>query len=217
MNASASLLDREVEVQTKIGKVRTFGRIARAVCAAIFAFGVVGIAITLIAGVLGVFGVIGPGAHSGMSVAGLERVTTAEFTAAQLSTPALQVWGLLVLGVVTGVGLAVVHQLYRLFGSLAAGDIYTRENVRRLRHVGVLWVLLGLLGIVIPFMAAMFVELGFFLPSIPSNIELEISPPDLLGSFIGAGLILLVSWILDVGLYEKDHAEALQRDADLVI
>ena len=37
--------------------------------------------------------------------------------------------------------------------------------------------------------------------------------------FVGltAGLILLVSWVMDVGLYEKDHADALQRDADLVI
>ena len=32
-----------------------------------------------------------------------------------------------------------------------------------------------------------------------------------------AGLVLLASWIMDVGLYEKEHADALQRDADLVI
>lgn len=40
---------------------------------------------------------------------------------------------------------------------------------------------------------------------------------ELLSSFAAAGLSLLVSWIMDVGLYEKQHAEALRRDADLVI
>jgi hypothetical protein len=38
-----------------------------------------------------------------------------------------------------------------------------------------------------------------------------------LSSLVAAGLILLVSWIMDVGLFAKDHADALQRDADLVI
>jgi len=36
-------------------------------------------------------------------------------------------------------------------------------------------------------------------------------------SFATAGLVLLASWIMDVGLYEKDHADALQRDAELTI
>jgi hypothetical protein len=40
---------------------------------------------------------------------------------------------------------------------------------------------------------------------------------ELLSSFAAAGLVLLVSWIMDVGLYEKEHADALRRDADLVI
>jgi hypothetical protein len=38
-----------------------------------------------------------------------------------------------------------------------------------------------------------------------------------LNSIVSAGLILLASWIMDLGLYEKDHADALRRDADLVI
>jgi hypothetical protein len=39
----------------------------------------------------------------------------------------------------------------------------------------------------------------------------------LFSSFATAGLVLLASWIMDVGLYEKDHADALQRDAELTI
>lgn len=220
MNASAFPLDREVEVQSEIRKVRNFGRSARVVCAVIFGFGLVAVVGTLIFGMLSAFGVIGPfssGPQGGIGVAGLEPVTTGQFTAAELNTNELRMWALLVQGVVAGVGLAAVYQLYRLFGNLAAGAIYTSENVRRLRHVGVLWVLLALLGIVIPLVAAMLVRLGFFLPSIPGNIELQISASESLSSFVGAGLILLVSKIMDVGLYEKEHADVLKRDADLVI
>jgi hypothetical protein len=39
VNVSAPALTREGEVQSKIRKVRTFARIARVVCAAIFGFG----------------------------------------------------------------------------------------------------------------------------------------------------------------------------------
>ena len=38
-----------------------------------------------------------------------------------------------------------------------------------------------------------------------------------LGSFVAAGLVLLASWIMDVGLHTQDHADELERDADLVI
>ncbi|HEU5137398.1 MAG TPA: DUF2975 domain-containing protein [Steroidobacteraceae bacterium] len=220
MNASASSLDREVEVQSKIGKIRKFGRNARALFAALFGFGLVGIVFVLIFRALGAGGVVRPPAsesQSGIGVAGLEPITTAGFTAAQLNTTELKVWALLVVAMVAGVALAAMYQLYRLFGNLAAGAIFTPENVRRLRHIGVLWVLAALLGIVIPCVAAMLVQLGFFLPSRPSNIELQISLSESLSSFFGAALVLLGSWIMDVGLHEKEHADALKRDADLVI
>jgi hypothetical protein len=59
------------------------------------------------------------------------------------------------------------------------------------------------------------VTFGFIDASFPVNHELAFSSQ--LSSIISAGLILLASWIMDVGLYAKDHADALQRDADLVI
>ena len=159
MNASASVLTREDEVQSKVRNVRKFGRGARAVCAAIFGFGVVGSVVMALTGALGV------GPAGGIGVAGLEPVTTAQFTAEQLNTPQLKVWAFLALGLQAGVALTAVYQLYRLFGDLAAGAIYTQQNVRRVRYVGVLWVLSTLLALVIPFAAALLVQLGFLLPS----------------------------------------------------
>jgi hypothetical protein len=41
--------------------------------------------------------------------------------------------------------------------------------------------------------------------------------PELFSSFATAGLLVLASWIMDVGRYTKDHADALQHDAELTI
>jgi hypothetical protein len=193
VNASASFLDREVEVQSKIGKVRTFSRVARVACSAVFGFGLVGCLVMLLLSVLGIF------------LPKIGGVTG--------FTPEQRIWVLPAVFVVAGIWLAAVYELYRLFGNLASGAIYTVENVRRVRHVGLLWLLLAVLGILLPLLSAALVAFGVTIP----KGSAEFSLPEALNSFISAGLILLASWIMDVGLYEKDHADALQRDADLVI
>lgn len=190
MNASASVLPREHEVRSKIGKVRTFSRYARVVCSALFGFGVVG----------SVFGVL-----------------VAVFGPA-IPSPEHKVWVVLVVGVLLATWLTALYQLYLLFGSLAAGAIYTADNVRRLRYVGLLSLLSAALGYAIPVASAALFSVGFIDASFPFKSMFAIpSPSETLSTLISAGLILLASWIMDVGLYEKDHAAALQRDADLVI
>jgi len=206
VNASAPALPREDEVQSKIRKVRQFGRIARVVCAAIFGFGIVGsVAIVLIAVPTQIPGPIrGNGGSWDILNSLLNPYQVKVFAAVGVSALAA-IW------------LASVYQLYRLFGDLAVGVIYTPENVRRVRRVGLLFLLLTvLMDIVIP--AAFVVAHGSIEPPIPLDLDRLFPPPqELFGDFISPGLILLASWIMDVGLYEKDHAEALKRDADLVI
>ena len=197
MNASAPALTREVEVQSKIRKISTFSRFARVVCSALFGFGVVGIVgLTLV----GVVSLIFQGPLTDSSV-----------------TPAQKLTSLPMAAVVVGCWLAVVYQFYRLFGTLAAGSIYTTENVRRVRVIGLLSLALAVLGVLIPVVWAVLVRIGLVEPFLQVKAEILFSWSETLGSFVTAGLILLVSWIMDVGLYEKDHADALQRDADLVI
>lgn len=193
MNASAPAVSREGEVRSKIGRIRTFSRGARVVCSALFGFGLVGSVGMLLLVVLGMF---------------LPRISSVSGF-----TPEQRLWVFPVMLLIAGAWLAAVYQLYRLFGNLAAGTIYTPENVRRVRNVGFLWLLLAVLGVLIPIGMAALTSLGFSVPESGSGFSLAES----LSSFAAAGLILLVSWIMDVGLYEKDHADALQRDADLVI
>jgi len=206
VNASASALPREHEVQSKIRKVRQFGRIARVVCATIFGFGLVGTVAVLVIAVPTKI----PGPIKGNGGAW-------DILNSLLNPYQVKLFAALGVSALAGIWLASVYQLYRLFGDLAVGAIYTPENVRRVRRVGLLLLLLAVLhDIVIPF-AFVFAH-GFIEPSIPLDLDRLFPPPhEMFGDFISPGLILLASWIMDVGLYEKDHAEALKRDADLVI
>jgi hypothetical protein len=196
VNAAASSVDREVQVQSEIQKIRRFSRYARIVCSAIVGFGLVGIILMLLLAALGLFF---PKIHGA--------------TTALAMTPQLKMWTTLVTSVMAGVMLAGVYQLYRLFGSLAAGAIYTPENVRRVRRLGLLSLLWAVLAIAIP--SALF-ALGVLDASLPEPL-FGFSWPESMNSAVSAGLLLLVSWIMDVGLHAKDQADALQRDADLVI
>jgi hypothetical protein len=207
VNASSSSIGRDAEVQSKIRKVRTFGRAARTLSGALFGFGLVGSVMILIVVA------IGPLAKplGGFVVHALGAITTAE-----LATPALRAWGFLASGALMGVSLAFVYQHYRLFGNLADGAIYTSENVRRVRNVGILALLAAAVEILIPVASSALVASGFIEASVPINLEPGFSSQTA-SAMISAGLLLLASWIMDVGLSEKDHADALQRDADLVI
>jgi hypothetical protein len=218
VNPSASAFPGEDEVQAKIRKVRAFGRIARAVCAAFFWLALAGIVLVPLIAVI-----LRTGTHVGgrlvpTDVPGPNSDTGGTFDVLQaLLTPwQLMVSVFLIMGVVIGVWLAVLRQLYRLFGNLAAGAIYTPENVRRVRNVGLLLLLWAVLGIVIP--AAVVVARGAIDASVAMDLDRVFpSLPELFSSFATAGLLVLASWIMDVGRYAKDHADALQQDAELTI
>jgi hypothetical protein len=204
VTASVSPLPREEEVQSKIRKVQSFGRNARSVCGALIGFGILVIAIVLLI-------VLRSMAGAPPSGSGVYAILTSH-----LAPVLMKMWTLL--GVVVGIGfwLVTLLQLHRLFGSLAAGAIYTTENVRRVRSIGILWLLWAVLNIAFP--ATLILVNGF--SAAPVSIDLDDVFPslgELFTSFATAGLVLLVSWIMDVGLYEKQHADALRRDADLVI
>ncbi len=218
MNASASALPREDEVQSKIRKVRAFGRNARVVCAALFWLAVVGIVILPLIAVIARTGTdVGAGVvPTDVPTPSNGNGGTFDVLQALLTPLQLVMCVFLIMGVVIGVWLAALRQLYHLFGNLAAGAIYTPENVRRVRNVGLLLLLWAVLSIVIP--TAIVVARGLMDASVPMDLDRVFpSLSELFGSFATAGLVLLASWIMEVGRYDKEHADALQRDAELTI
>lgn len=202
MTASASALPREPQVQSRIQKIRVFSRSARAVCAVVIGFGLVGSVVGLF-----IFPFVGVAAPKGADPAAYDLLA--------FPLP-LKLWWVLCRAAVIGVTLGAFFQLYRLFGNLATGSIYTPENVQRVRRVGLLWLLLAVLHVVVP--ASLVVANGFFDTPVPmDHARMFSSLGEVLNLFAAAGLVLLASWIMDVGLYEKEHADELRRDSDLMI
>jgi hypothetical protein len=204
MTASTSALPRKPDVQSRIEKIRDFSRRARTLSAALFVIGLVATAASVIA--IALTGVPAP-----------QRVEGSPVDVLSNALPPWQVraWWALGQAAVMGVGLAIVFQFTRLFGSLASGEIYTNANVRRVRHVGLLLMLLAPLGAVVPALTlALAVNLTEAQVVVNGSFN---SMGQAIGAFIAGGLVLLASWIMDVGLYEKEHADELRRDADLMI
>jgi hypothetical protein len=218
VNASASALPREDEVESKLRKVRAFGRNARVVCAALFWLALIGIVVIPLIAVIARTGT-GVGAavvSTDVPIPSNSNGGSYDVLQALLTPLQLGVAVFLIMGVAIGVWLAALRQLHRLFGNLAAGAIYTPENVRRVRNVGLLLLLWAALGIVIP--TTIVVARGLMDASVPMDLDRVFpSLSAVFGSFATAGLVLLASWIMDVGLYEKDRADALRRDAELTI
>jgi hypothetical protein len=203
VNASASALIPDDDVQSKIRKIQTFGRNARFVCAVLFGFGLFAALMLILATTFG--------SRSNSADGGVYDILTS------VRTPLpFKAWMFLLMAAVIGIWVAVLYQLYRLFGNLAAGAIYTPENVRRVRHVGLVLLLFPVVSIVAS--ATLIVAKRLLGATGPSDLDrLFPSFSQLLISCLAAGLVLLVSWIMDVGRYEKEQADTLRRDADLVI
>jgi hypothetical protein len=115
-----------------------------------------------------------------------------------------------------------LFHLYRLFKQLEAGSIYTKLNVQHLRQVGWLSMASAVIPPVLSAVSLWLAQLGFIggTPPItfdPSADGTTILVGQSLAGIVNASLILLASWIMDVGTQVNDDAEAMRREAALVI
>ncbi|HEY8521373.1 MAG TPA: DUF2975 domain-containing protein [Gammaproteobacteria bacterium] len=191
--------------QTEAEKIRRFGRYARALSLAVIA------AAALFALWLAVTILLGPGP------AGV-RVSLGQFfsTADKITTAGIKVYALLVVALAAGLSLAALLTLRALFADLAAGAIYTAKNVARLRRLGVLTLAMAAAGIVVPVASAALVAAGWIDAASVTRSDHAVGP-DPFSLFITGGIILLASWIMEVGRQASDEAEALRREAELVV
>lgn len=199
MNALASTLPRANQVQTK---VRRFGKGARVVSAVLLGFGCAAILGLLL------FLAFGPTQQPKNGSGEVSALLASPLTMYLRALASFGFW------------LTVGYQLYRLFGNLAAGAIYTPENVRRVRNVSLMWLLFAVLGVALPATLDVARQLT---DGLTANNGARVftlaygSFSYLLESLFSAGLVLLASWIMEVGLHEKNNADMLQRDAELTI
>lgn len=138
-----------------------------------------------------------------------------------LTTISSKIWAFLVVTVVGALFVWTLLHLYRLFKHLEAGSIYTQQNVSHLRQIGWLSMALALIQLLLPPLSFVLAQMNVIDDTLVAAVAPNNGAPMLLGqSFAGvitASLILLASWIMDVGRQISDDADAMRRDADLVI
>ena len=198
------------ETEARIRNVQRFGKNGRQFCALAGAL----LGIYLLAAWVKIF--------AGFSGGRLDVGTFYRVNVDLLTTASGKIWAFVVVTVVAGLFAWTLLYLYRLFKQLEVGSIYTKRNVYYLRQVGWLSMALAVIQLFLPLLAFVLGELDVIADTLvplappPAN-----GAPMLLGqSFAGvitASLILLASWIMDVGREISDDAEAMRREADLVI
>jgi hypothetical protein len=147
-------------------------------------------------------------------------------TGDQLITPQVKIWSIVVLTVYCLIVLSSVVHLYRLFNHLAAGEIYTKTNVRHIRWVGLLAMAMATWQLVLPPLTFALIEVGFLDRNLITVADGAASGGGALlfgvgggqfSGFVMAALVLLASWIMDVGRETSEEAVGMRHDADLVI
>lgn len=138
----------------------------------------------------------------------------------QLASISSKTWSFAVVTVVVGLFGWTLFHLYHLFKRLEAGSIYTKQNVYHLRQIGLASMALAVIQFLLPLISFGLAELGFIDRSLVAFASANGATALVGQSFAGlitASLILLASWIMDVGRVVSEDAEAMRREADLVI
>jgi hypothetical protein len=198
------------ETEKRIRNVQKFGKNARQFCA-------------LAGAMLGVY-LLAAWAKIFVGLPG-QRLDGGSFysvNAALLTTVSGKAWAFVVVTVVIGLSAWTLLHLFRLFKHLEAGSIYTQQNVYHLRQVGWLSMALAVIQLLLPALAFALAKLSLIdYTLVPAAAAPANGAPMWLGqSFAGvitASLILLASWIMDVGREISDDADTMRREADLVI
>ena len=139
-----------------------------------------------------------------------------EIRADQLTSASLKAWMLIVIAIGGFICAAIFYLLRRVFHNMAGGEIFSAGNVRHIRSIGVFILVVGLLQFIFPAINALMLAMGVF-DATAFTVTPSTLSPGILVPFGVAGLIFLVSWIMEVGLGVSEEATELRRDAELVV
>jgi hypothetical protein len=193
----------EVEVRSESRKIQSFSRFARAACVCVMIFMGLGFALLVLGLVFGFDGVkVGFGVY---------RVATSH-----LDTPFLRAWSVIFVGVIFALVFRWLFCLWALFDNLAAGGIYTKENVRRIRQIGLLMLIMPVVSGVMVLLSLLILKVGLISEAAVIHESLTFTAGTAI-SLLAPALILLASWIMEVGRRTQEEANELRRDAELVV
>lgn len=192
--------------QEQIRKVQKFSRYARGFC--LFLFVTLGIAALLGLGAV----LFGPGVSGAKVSFGAYTISGDHFV-----EPGAKAWGGVVLVAVFAILFTALYHLYALFGNFIRGGIYTRENVQHIRQVGVLMLEMSVFQLLLPIVSLGLLNAGVIDEAAVIRVPDYPIGMNAFSGFITSGVILLASWIMDLGRQTRDEADQLRRDAELVV
>jgi hypothetical protein len=108
-----------------------------------------------------------------------------------------------------GIALKLYFHLIKLFRLYAQGDIFTADNVRQIRQIGITVLLipaLWLLGVIAPLL----VGVAAYEAGSTTTTFMMILPSTPFDEVIAGTIIIVISWIMDVG-------RELREEQDLVV
>ena len=180
------------DTQTPIEKIRKVSRIVRTVCKILMGFTIIGFLVAVV--------LIGVGPKIGT----LSLGEGADIPVSHLTTAA-RVLALMFFSLGTVVALKGVYHLYKLFGNYADGNVFTAESVAQIKQLGVTFLLvagLQVLAVPVRFLLASSCGLKTVVFSLGGGC---CSGP--LGSLITAGLLILISWVMETGRGLREENE----------
>jgi hypothetical protein len=197
----------DIDIPEQLRKVQKFSRYGRMLCLYFYVVAA-GAALVLLYGVLF-------GGSAGMKM----NFGPYQIAANQALTAGEKVWAIIAGGCVFALVFSALFHLHRLFAGFIVGRVYTRESVRHIRQLGMLSLAMAILQVLIPIFSTLLLQVG-----VVDRAHVILLPPPgyavfsgVLPGFITSGVILLASWIMELGRQTRDEAEQLRRDAELVV
>ena len=190
----------DTTIPAEILKVQRFGRLARKACLLLMGIVALGTILLLVA------------AGKGLQV----NMDPYSVPPDQLST-AGALYALFGFGLVLAIIFMGLFHLYSLFTHFAQGGIYTAANVRHIRQLGLLAMAWAVLDIILPVGSIILLQAGLIDAAVVTKHPQLVFGSSNIPSFITASLILLASWIMEVGRRTTDEAERMRREAELVV
>lgn len=187
--------------ETQIRRVQKYSALARRLCSVLLVMLTVSSLLVLS------MVVNGPGSAGVKIAIGRFVLSASSFDSVQLKA-----WLLFMIGTGVAISAGIIYLLRRLFDNMAHADIFSADNVRHIRRIGLMILAIGVLQLVMPVLDAM-----WFADSAFDDHGLTISFPAALVPFLASGFIYLISWIMEVGLGVTTEAADLRRDAELVV
>ena len=189
---------------TQVHKIRKYSGYARAICSVLAALYALGIGSLLFV---------------------ISREATADFVGLKVAADRIggsvaMTWMLANVVVGSIFWTVIIWLLRRVFDNFARGQIFHAANVREIRRIAFVVMLLATKKALGFFGTVWLGAQGFFASAQAADIARSILPSVLqsaLAFFAIAGIIYLASWIMRVGLGINDEATELRRDAELVV